>query len=168
VHAAKQNTGFTLLELIVVLSIIMIMTAVVVPMYSGSVSWARKDRATRDVLARMKYAQERAITDVAEYRFYLNRDTGAFWLMREAETAEDGKKTFLEVDDAGATRGVLPREMEFEKPKAAMDRDRDAYFVAFYPGGACDYATVIIALDKRTSTKISTKGRLGQLEVETE
>ncbi len=166
-RVGTHNDGFTLIEIIVVLMIVMIMTAAVVPMYQGSVAWARRDRATRDVLSRLKYAQERAITDVSEYRFYLNRDTGTFWLMREGER-KDGKEVFEEVDDAGATRAQLPEAMIFEKPKATMDRKRDAHYVAFYPGGACDYATITIALDKRTSTTIRTKGRLGQLEVETE
>jgi len=154
-----------MIELVVVLLIVMIMTAMVVPMYQGSITWARRDQMTRDVVARLKYAQERAIADVTEYRFYLDHEKGTFWLMRR-DGEKDGKPVYSEVEDAGATREHLPVPLEFKRPKAQMDKLREAHFVAFYPGGACDYATITIVLDKRNETKIMTKGRLGQLEIE--
>lgn len=162
---SNGKDGFTLLEMIVVLVIVMLMTAAVLPMYQGSVTWARRDRATRDIVARMKYAQERAIADVAEYRFYLDRDEGTYWLMRYAGQ-EGGKPVYEEVRDAGATRDRLPDTLTFEKPKAATDKERKANYVAFYPGGACDYATIALKYDKSKQIKIVTKGRLGQFEVE--
>lgn len=165
-----DSGGFSLLEMVVVLSIVLIMTAAVVPMYQGSITWAQRDRAVRDVVARMKYAQERAISDIAEYRFYLNHETGAYWLMRRITEpdadADDETDSFEEVDDAGATRARLPESASFARPKALLDKKRDAHYIAFYPGGSCDYATITIEYDKRSETKISTKGRLGQLEVE--
>lgn len=163
--ALKDKGGFTLLEMVVVLMIVMIMTAAVLPMYQGSVTWARRDKFTRDIVARMKYAQERAIADVTEYRFYLDEKDGEFWLMRSAGK-KDGKEAFTEVDDAGATRARLPESLEFDKPKASQDKDRKAHYIAFYPGGACDYAAVTMKYDKTEEITIKTKGRLGQLEVD--
>ena len=151
--------------MVVVLMIVMIMTAAVLPMYQGSVTWVRRDRVTRDIVARMKYAQERAIADVTEYRFYLDHDRGSYWLMRQAGE-KDGKDVFEEVNDAGATRDRLPESLEFEKPKASLDKERKAHYIAFYPGGACDYATIKLKYDKTEEIKITTKGRLGQLDVE--
>ncbi len=151
--------------MVVVLMIVMIMTAAVVPMYQGSVTWARRDRVTRDLVSRMKYAQERAIADVTEYRLYVDRDAGSYWLMRN-EGKKDGKDVFEEVKDAGATRDYLPDSLTFEKPKATHDEKRKAHYIAFYPGGACDYATIKMKYDKTEEIKISTKGRLGQFEVE--
>ncbi len=141
------------------------MTAAVIPMYQGSLTWARRDRVTRDLVARMKYAQERAIVDITEYRFYIDREDGSYWIMRDAGK-KDGKRVFDEVDDAGATRDRLPESLEFEKPKATLDNERKAHYIAFYPGGSCDYATVKLKYDKAEGIKISTKGRLGQFEVE--
>lgn len=160
----KDKGGFTLIEMIVVLVIVMLMTAAVLPMYQGSVTWARRDRVTRDIVARMKYAQERAIADITEYRFYLDHDEGTYWLMR-CTGQEGGKPVYAEVQDAGATRDRLPDTLVFEKPKAAMDKERKANYVAFYPGGACDYATIALKYDKSKQIKIVTKGRLGQFEV---
>ena len=164
-RSVDDKSGFTLLEVIVVLMIVMIMTAAVIPMYQGSLTWARRDRVTRDLLARMKYAQERAIVEVTEYRFYLDRDNGSYWIMRDAGK-KDGKVVFEEVKDAGATRDRLPESLEFDKPKATLDDERKAHYIAFYPGGACDYATIKLKYDKSDTIEISTKGRLGQFDVE--
>ena len=90
----EDKGGFTLLEMVVVLMIVMIMTAAVLPMYQGSVTWARRDKFTRDIVARMKYAQERAIADVTEYRFYLDEKDGEFWRMCNAGK-KDGKEEFV-------------------------------------------------------------------------
>ena len=66
--------GFSLIELIVVLTILSLMLGVVVPIYHGSLSRTRSAGATRDFLATMKYAQERAVTDATEHRLYLDDD----------------------------------------------------------------------------------------------
>ncbi|NUM56533.1 MAG: type II secretion system protein [Candidatus Hydrogenedentes bacterium] len=163
----NEKNGFTLLEAVVVLMIAMIMTAAVLPMYQGSLTWARRDKVTRDLVARMKYAQERAIADVTEYRFYLDHERGTHWLMRHGGK-KDGKDAYSEVDDAGATRERLPESLEFEKPKASFDKELKAHYIAFYPGGACDYATVKLKYDKHEAITIKTKGRIGQFEVETD
>ena len=164
-NAVREKGGFTLLEMVVVLMIVMLMTAAVLPMYQGSVTWVRRDRATRDVLSYMKYAQERAIVDVTEYRFYLDTEKGAYWLMRD-EGKKDDKEVFSEVKDAGATRTYLPESLAFDRPKARTDKDRKAHFISFYPGGACDYATVTMKYDQTDKITIKTKGRLGQLDVD--
>ena len=158
--------GFTLMELIVVMTIIALMTATVVPIYQGTVTWARFDRATRTFVAYMKYAQERAITDMTEYRFYMNYDTGAYWLMRQAEDSEGDEDAFEQVDDSDGGHHVLPEKISLDGTEARNDRDRDAHYVAFYAGGACDYATVKLRTKEGRETIIKTKGRLGQLEVE--
>lgn len=161
----KDKDGFTLLEAVIVILIVLIMSAAVLPMYQGSVTWARRDKVTRDLLARMKYAQERAIIDVTEYRFYLDYESGAHWLMRN-DGKKDGVDVYSNVGDAGATRDRLPESLEFEKPKASLDKDRGAHYIAFYPGGACDYATIKLKYDKTKKITIETRGRIGRFDVE--
>jgi len=86
----RAACGFTLMELIVVMTIISLMTAAVVPIYQGTLTWARNDRAVSQVVSLMKYAQERAVTDSVPYRFYIDDEKGAFWLARQG-TDKDGE-----------------------------------------------------------------------------
>ncbi|MBN2309716.1 MAG: type II secretion system protein [Candidatus Hydrogenedentes bacterium] len=164
-HRAEPGRhGFTLIELIVVMTILALMLGVVVPLYQGSLTWVRTDRATRDFVALMKFAQERAISHATEYRFYMDYDTGAYWLMRLA-AIQDGEKVFEDVPEYGGRR-LLPEGLSLRGSHARNDRDREAHFIAFYATGACDYATVKLSRGPGETTTIDTKGRLGQLEVD--
>jgi prepilin-type N-terminal cleavage/methylation domain-containing protein len=73
-RARQSGGGFTLMELIIVLTIIVIMSAAVVPVFGPSMAKLQRDHAVRDFVATLRYAQERAVTDTREYRLAL--DTG--------------------------------------------------------------------------------------------
>ncbi|GMW02736.1 MAG: hypothetical protein AMXMBFR84_38720 [Candidatus Hydrogenedentota bacterium] len=160
----KAIRGYTLMELLVVLTIISILTAGVVPLFQGSITWIRKDRYQRDVVALMKYCQERAVADSREYRFYIDDETNSYWAMRRIASGED-EKAFGRLEEVGGERRTLPEPLKMKKPQAAKDGDRDAYYIAFYPSGSCDYATVEIETAPRKILTIATKGRLGRLTV---
>lgn len=154
-----------MIELIVVMTIIALMTAAVIPMYQGSITWVNRDRATRDFVAYLKYAQERAITDATEYRFYFRDDDGAFWIMR-LDRMEKGEKQFVYPDEGPAEIRFLPETVSLDNAKARFDRDKEAHYVAFYGSGACDYAKITLeSKDGGHKITIETKGRLGQFEV---
>jgi prepilin-type N-terminal cleavage/methylation domain-containing protein len=163
--ATVQRHGYTLIEIIIVLTILSIMTASVIPMYQGSLGRVRFERASRDFVSTLKYAQERAVTDATEHRLYLNEERGAYWVTRFAGV-QDGKDVYERLDEFAGAERVLPENIKIEKPDARLDRDREAHYVAFYPSGACDYATISFALDDDRSCTIKTKGRLGRLDVE--
>jgi len=164
VSLPARNGGYTLMEMIVVMTIIALITAGVVPVFQGTLTFVRGDRAGRDFVALMKYAQETAIAESTEYRFYMNPDEGTYWLMRAA-TDEDGDRIYEFVNDGYGAKRRLPENIEIERPDARRDRDNKGYFVAFYPGGGCDFATVEIERENGDGIRIKTKGRLGQFEV---
>ena len=157
--------GFTLIELVIVLTIFALMTAAVVPIYHGSITWTRSDRAIRDFLALMKYAQERALTDQVEHRFYMDYETGGYWLLRLGED-EDEEPAFVPLGEAVADRRILPENVSLEGTKARRDRELEAHYIAFHGSGACDYATVKLDCAARRTVTIRTKGHVGQFEVD--
>jgi len=163
----RRSNGFTLMELIVVMTIIALLTAAVVPLYQGSLTRVRQDRATRDFVAYMKYAQERAITDGTEYRFYFRDEQRDYWVMR-LDKVEAGEKHFVYPEDGAVEVKQLPEGIEFERPKARRDKDREAHFVAFYGTGACDYATINLETGSGDEIVLETKGRLGRFEAKEE
>lgn len=156
--------GFSLLELLVVLMVITIIAAAVIPVFSGAFANLQRDHAIRDIVAMMKYAQERAIADSVEHRVYLDEENGRFWLMR-LKGIEDGEKIFVNPAEPWGTPQSLPDKVEFQRLTAQRDRDRDAHYVAFYPTGACDYATIRIVDDDRNRIQIATKGNLSQFDI---
>ena len=162
--SAQQRGGYTLIEMIVVMTIISLITAGVVPIFQGTLTRLRGDRAGRDFVALLKFAQESAITETTEYRFYMNHGEGTYWLTR-ATIDNDGERVFERVTDGYGAKRRLPTGVSMERPKARQDRKERAHFIAFYPGGACDYATITIENEEGDGIDIRTKGRLGQFEV---
>lgn len=152
------------MEMIVVMTIIALITAGVIPIFQGTLTWVRGDRASRDFVALLKYAQETAIAESTEYRFCMNHEKGTYWLMRAA-IDEDGERAYERVNDGYGAERRLPEGVSIERPDTRYDRKERAHFVAFYAGGACDYVTITIEREDGDDIDIRTKGRLGQFEV---
>ena len=164
-HAAAGR-GFSLLELIVVLALLGIMTAAVVPIYAGSLEFVRSDHAVREIIALIRYAQERAIIDVAEYRLYIQPREGAYWLAREQYDA-DGRRLFAELDETVGRAVHLAPKVAFLEPNARTDIEfrTPTYCVAFYPNASSDFAVITLLRDDGRTFEIAVGGALGRIEV---
>ena len=170
-----MNKGFSFIELIVVLTLLALLSGAVIPMYAGSIKGMQREHAVRDVVSILKYAQERAITDVREHRVYFNPDTKEYWLMRlesvELNKKGHAKKNFEESHENIASRRYLPDRLKMLKPDAPRDREKGdekgAYYVAFFPNGACTNATLKFKLEGRHEhmVTIETEGSLGRMKV---
>ncbi len=60
VHDRRHTPGFSLIELVLVLTIISILTAIAVPRYAGALARYRADAAARRIVADLNYARQRA------------------------------------------------------------------------------------------------------------
>jgi type II secretion system protein H len=163
---SKTRNGFTLLELIVVLTLLSIMLAAVVPVFSASATRSRHDQALRSLVATLRFAQERAIADGVEYRVYLDPDEDAYWVSRQVREEGTDEPRFAAAEEPYAQRRYLPEGIDLRRPKARMDRKADVRYIAFYPHGACDYAEVHMRNAARKRIVIRTKGAIGQFEVD--
>lgn len=76
--------GFTLVELMVVIIVVSILTAVMVPQFTGTHEEELLRAAGRDLVGAMKYASSQAVTRHQIHRLHIDPRRGEFWL--EAET----------------------------------------------------------------------------------
>ena len=164
IGSGVTDGGFTLAEIMVVLTIMVILLSAVVPLYLTSHRFVRIDQAERDLVATMEYAQERAVLDQTEYRLYLDTKSNTYWPARLADV-RNGDKLFEDLDETGAGHTTLPPGLRFTKSKARRDPVRNIQYVAFFPSGACDDATIELETDKREKSHVATKGMLGRLEI---
>ncbi len=79
-----DDRGFTLVELMVVIIVVSILTAVMVPQFTGTHEEELLRAAGRDLVGAMKYASSQAVTRHQVHRLHIDPRKGAFWL--EAET----------------------------------------------------------------------------------
>lgn len=159
-----EARGFSLLELMVALTLAVILTAAVVPIYHGSLRSTRIDHAVRDFLAVLRYAQERAVLDCIEHRVEMDDTSDTYWVARRVPT-EDGENAFEEVTEVRGLRATLPQGLDLMRPEARWDADRGVYYVGFYASGACDVATVPLDRKNGAQIEIKTGGNLGRFEV---
>ena len=165
--SAGGQTGFTLLELVVVVMLIGIMTGVVVPLYRDSLRSMRTDRAVTDLITAIKYAQERAVTDGREFRLYIDESNQAYWLSAYAGAdSESGERQFRPLTEPPGRRTQFPDTLRLGRLSARQDQNNRMHYVAFHPLGTSDVATIRLEKeDRRQPVEIAIVGRMGRVEV---
>lgn len=161
----RAASGFTLIELILVMTLLAIMSLTVTPVFRGSFSGVRADHSMRDLLSAMKGAQSGAITQAVEHRVYFEPEENRYWVAR-AIVSEEGGIEYAIVDSRDGRIIQLPRDLAMERPKARRGEESGTYYIAFYPSGACDIARLTVALadDSRSVYAFETTGTTIEFE----
>jgi prepilin-type N-terminal cleavage/methylation domain-containing protein len=164
-HRRAPDGGFTLLELIVVVTLLALISVAVMPVYVGAMNATAVRNAQSDLLATLRFIQEVAVKESREYRLYLSEKEGKYWVMRLAGL-EDNEKQFEEVEEEYGKEKTLPEGLVITRIKAR--KDGNAHFIACLPNGASDQATIALRDEKRrgrATITIEVKGVLGKVGI---
>jgi len=135
VHAAPRNAsaGVTLLELLIVLTIMAIAAAFVYPMFGGTgVSTADLKSAARQVAAGLRFARSEALATRQETRVMLDLEQRTFRIDRDASVH------------------ALPKLMEMKLFTAQSDLVNDRVgAIRFFPDGGSNGGRVTLASGTR-------------------
>jgi prepilin-type N-terminal cleavage/methylation domain-containing protein len=159
--------GFTFIEMIVVVTVLAILTAVIVPVYGNSISAMRARSARGDFVALLFHAQERSVREAREIRVCLNEEDRSYWL--EGWLSGLGEEKVFEILKEGPHTGVyhFPDSVVLSQVRARSDRGRNTQFIACFPNGASDRAIIRFGSGERGAKDITiaTTGALGGIEV---
>jgi prepilin-type N-terminal cleavage/methylation domain-containing protein len=163
----RHARGFSLLELIVVLLMLSTLAAAVVPIYGGSVQSIRMRGFHSNFVQFITYVQERAVTDVREYRLYIDDKEKTYWVMEHTGWDRDDKVYDVAGGDLGEER-YFPESVEVSRISGEKDRGRDGYYMTCFPNGSCDRIKVYLNEDgdRRRQVIIETTGVIGKIEVD--
>lgn len=161
----RRSGGFTLVELVVVVTLLAILGMTVTPIFKSSFASIRGDHAMRDLFAVMKAAQADAIVEAVEYRLYLDTELDRYWLERGVYSRE-GYLDFERVAWREGIEVLLPDSLDMVETVARKGEERGTSYIAFYPSGACDVGEVLVQVSgsPREVYRIATTGTLVTFE----
>jgi prepilin-type N-terminal cleavage/methylation domain-containing protein len=178
----RETSGFTLLELIIVLAVMIAVAAMSLPMLQRSFSGQKLDKGGDLVRAHMGRARVKAIRNGEIYAFYYQVEGPAFRVGPfNEETIESLKNVPLDEDLRSSNfdfgDDLLPRDVRFSmaltnpdaRSAAAMVsanfRPGDMRPILFYPDGTSQSAKVILQNKENDAIQVTLRGLTGTTTV---
>jgi prepilin-type N-terminal cleavage/methylation domain-containing protein len=152
----NARSGFSLIELVVVMTLLAVMAMTVTPVFRGSLAGARADHAARDLFAEFVAAQERAVTHAVEYRVYLDQRKNSYWVAHAPFVSKNEYGTIATMQGDVV---VVPDRLKISKV-SGRSAGGGRYYLAFYPHGGTDVGELLLvdAFDSRSVYRIETTG----------
>jgi type II secretion system protein H len=131
--------GFSLLELMVVVILIAIMSALILPQMRGTFEGAILKTTGRKLIAAMNLAHSRAVTLQQLHRVVFDAKDGRFVVERNARDTEGSSYTALADVPGGA--GELDKRLTIDVHK---EGEAESSTISFYPNGTADTAEILL------------------------
>ncbi len=149
----KSPSGFSLIELIVVLVLIGLLSAITMPLLISSITKTRLKTSAKELATSFRYARNQAISTKKPYYFYVDLDNSSYWISSDVENVES--KDFFDAEDAREAAINIrhtSKEITIKKVDAALSTIKEGIVeIPFYPQG--NTIDVIVYLEKRNESK---------------
>jgi type II secretory pathway pseudopilin PulG len=152
---SNRLEGFTLIELVIVASLILVLVAVSNPLFRATFRDLELKDSAYNISKMIRYAQASAVMEEAKYKIVFDFDKRAYWLLVENEKSAETQ--FERVIGRFKDRFYLPRDVFFTGENKEL---------IFLPNGRCTKASVIVVdKDKKRGFEVKTTGKAGQIEI---
>jgi len=157
IGGTKQNNGFTLIEILLVIIIIGIVLGLAVPNFSKGYSRFQLDKTADDLLECSRWAQAMAIGQERAYALSFSEDHRSYGLVRAKINDEiNGQiNEDLDQDSFEPVKGALGRMHTIPATVTLDAQDR----IEFYPDGTIDQATIELTSSDKQIELSSTEVR---------
>ena len=191
-NGRRTQAGFTLLEILLVVVIIAIASAVAVPSFARSFRGAKLRASTRTVLMMHRNAQSKAVLGQRYMAILFDERKGTLEMVEQPEAGQKQDALFGNVGGSGGPAAPEPGPAgdgeapagETPAPRALLERKLeegvkivsfhggkaldDLYFVNYYPNGMCEGYEVEIGDDENRTARIKVDAVTGRAKVERE
>jgi prepilin-type N-terminal cleavage/methylation domain-containing protein len=138
----RRNNGFTLIELIVVISLISLMLFLAVPRFQFDILSDNTKKASRWIMLQIHALKEKAIHDQKRYVLHLSLDSNRLWVTSEIMSPEE-----IQAAEAGGFQlsdDISLLDVEYPGQKKIAVGRADIYF---YKKGYSDKAIIHISTE---------------------
>jgi general secretion pathway protein H len=164
----NRASGFTLIELILVLIILSVITALVVPRLTQSLSRMNVESSARRVASALRLARSLAVTEKVPYRAVFNMNGHTLSIVTYQQTSNDA-----DPEESGAARPVEPRVyaltdgIHFEEGMSSNGETvtSGGFEMVFYPGGGTSGGEVVLGDDEGRSFSIGLDTITGSVKI---
>jgi len=140
----KNNSGYTLIELVVVITLISIMLFFAIPRFQGAVFTDNTNKFSRWIITKIRGLKEAAVRDQKRYMLNVNLDIGKFWVTSDSMSEEELQHA--EQDGYSLPEDVHIVDMEFPlKGKITSGQVE----ISFYKADYSDKVMIHIENDSR-------------------
>jgi prepilin-type N-terminal cleavage/methylation domain-containing protein len=144
----KQNSGFTLIEIIVVISLISLILFITIPRFHNTVLTDNTKKTSRWITVKIRALKESAVREHKLYVLNVDMDSNSMWVshasMTEDELQDASQNAYQLPDDVRVLAVEYPHDNKIEAGRA------DIYF---YEKGYSDMA--IIHIENSDSEQLS-------------
>ncbi len=158
VHPCRRTrrSGFTLIELVLVLMVLCIILAIAVPQLRGFMSGSAARDAATQVVALAQYARAKSAAESVVYRLTFDVQSGEYWLSADAA---DGTGQFTELGNDFGQHFKLPEGMTVTLDRLGTNitasSTASSSDIEFRPDGTSD-AVVIRLTETYANSNIET------------
>lgn len=144
-----SSSGYSLIELIVVLVLIGLLTAIITPFIVSTLDKTRLKTSAKEISTSFRYARSNAITHKKPYYFYIDLDHSAYWI--SPENIERDSWGDLNYEDALSKANkirTIPKEIIIQRVETgASITENGIIIIPFFPQGGT--INTIVFLQKR-------------------
>src|SRR5262245_29762181 len=134
-----RRRAFTLIELMVVIVLLVILTAMILPEMRGTFEDAVLRSTARKLVSAMNLAHSRAVTLQQLHRLVLDRTGGRFVVERAAHDGEG--RRYVSLSDVPGGGGELDKRITIDVHK---DGEEDGGALSFYANGTADAGEIVL------------------------
>lgn len=161
----RRTSGFTLLELILVMVVIFTLATVVAPRFSDFFPNFQVKKHSEHLLAYARKARSEAATTGLRQRLIVDSKAKKYWIELEARPIKE-PGVFRSLGGAW-TEEQLPDAMEFESLEGAETDSAkgNLKYIEFRPDGTATEATLIVANDKGDRSTLKIEGATSKVYI---
>ena len=166
--ARSRREGFSLIELIIVLVILSVITALVAPRLTQSLSRMNVESTARRVASALRLARSLAVTEKVTYLAMFDMNADILTVSSYQQTLGEEDSPELEADHAVTPKVYMLKDGVHLKEGLALNGDiitTGAFQMAFFPGGGTSGGEVVLGDDEGRSFSVTVDRIAGSVKI---
>ena len=151
-------TGFTLIEILLVLLLFGVFAGLAIPQFGPTYSRLQLKETAEDLVYLMRYAQSRAIVRQKKCGLQFDSQMTSYWLIEDRSDPEES----LSIESFERMAGRFGRIYHVPE-KITIEADET--LIRFYPDGTMDKVNIYVSNNREEVFTISTFQKTGQVQI---